>query len=150
MPHGAGRLDAFSRAAILHQPLDYLEAVGRDLYRYVNPAAFNRTGAGGGADSVIEYGRGPQGEALTQPLVAAYWSTNGFIRRDVDGLIDYAKAAEIPGGGLLALVLLAGGAPFVTRGRARRSAAVLLMTALILLVVPVATLLYDGRYTVPA
>jgi 4-amino-4-deoxy-L-arabinose transferase-like glycosyltransferase len=150
MPHGAGRLAAFSRAAILHQPLDYLEAVGRDLYRYVNPAAFFGPGTGGGPDDVIEYSRGPLREARAQPLVAAYWSTNGFVRRDVDGLIDYAKAAEIPGGGLLGLVLLAAGAPFVARGRARRAAVLLLVTAVILLVVPVASLLYDGRYTLPA
>jgi hypothetical protein len=65
-------------------------------------------------------------------------------------LIDYAKTAEIPGGGLLGLVLLAGSAPFIARGRARRAAALLLATAVILLVVPVASLLYDGRYTLPA
>jgi len=149
MPHGAGRLASFSRAAILHQPLDYLEAVGRDLYRYLDPAAFYRSGAGGGADSVIEYGRGPH-EARAQPLVAAYWSTNGFIRRDADGLVGYAKTVEIPGGALLGLVLLAACAPFLARGPARRAAALLLATALILLVVPVASLLYDGRYALPA
>jgi len=150
MPHRSDRLAAFSRAAILHQPFDYLEAVGRDLYRYVNPAAFYGVWDGGSPDQVIEYGRGPQREARAQSFVAAYWSTNGFIRRDVGGLIDYAKTAEVPGGGLLGLLLLAGSAPFIARGRARRVAALLLATAVILLVVPVASLLYDGRYTLPA
>jgi peptidoglycan/LPS O-acetylase OafA/YrhL len=150
MPHGTRRLASFSRAAILHQPLDYLEAVGRDLYRYVNPAAFYPPGAGGGPNEVIEWGRGPQREALARPLVAAYWSTDGFVRRDVGGLIDYAKTATIPGGGLLGLVLLAGSAPFIARGRAQRAAALLLATGVVLLAVPVATLLYDGRYTLPA
>jgi 4-amino-4-deoxy-L-arabinose transferase-like glycosyltransferase len=150
MPHGTRRLASFSRAAILHQPLDYLEAVGRDLYRYVSPRAFYRAGAGGGPRQVIEYSAGPEREAQALPLVAAYWSTNGFIRRDTAGLIDYAKTANIPGGALLALVLLAGCAPFIARGTARRAAALLLATGVILLVVPVASLLYDGRYTLPA
>lgn len=149
MPHGADKLDSFSRAAILHQPLDYLEAVGRDLYRYLDPSAFYRRGDGGGPDAVIEYGRGPH-EAQAQPLVAAYWSTNGFLRRDVAGLIDYAKTAEVPGGGLLALVLLAGCAPFLARGTARRAAALLVAVGVVLLVIPVASLLYDGRYTLSA
>jgi 4-amino-4-deoxy-L-arabinose transferase-like glycosyltransferase len=150
MPHGTGRLAAFSRTAIIHQPLDYLEAVGRDLYRYVNPAAFYRTGDGAPPSLVIEYSSGQQREAQAQPFVAAYWSTNGLTRRDVAGLIDYAKTANIPGGVLLALVLLSGCAPFVARGWALRAAALLFATGVILLVVPVVSLLYDGRYTIPA
>jgi 4-amino-4-deoxy-L-arabinose transferase-like glycosyltransferase len=150
MPRGTRRLESFSRAAILHQPLDYLEAVGRDLYRYVNPAAFYRTGAGGGPREVIEYSRSQQRETQVLPLIAANWSTNGFIRRDANGLIDYAKTANIPGGALVALLLLAACAPFVARSGARRAAALLLATGVILLVVPVASLLYDGRYTLPA
>ena len=150
MPHGAGRLASFGRAAILHQPGDYAEAVLRDLSRYVDPRAFYRLGAGGGPDVVVEYGHTPANEAQAEPLVAAYWSTNGFTRPDVDALVDYAKAAEVPGGVLLALVLLALAGPFVARGRARRAAALLAVTAIVMLVVPVATLIYDGRYTLPA
>jgi 4-amino-4-deoxy-L-arabinose transferase-like glycosyltransferase len=150
MPHGTDRLAAFSRAAILHQPFDYLEAVGRDLYRYVNPTAFYREWAGGGPRQAIEYTTGRQREAQAQPLVAAYWSTDGFVRSDRAALIDYATAMNIPGGPLLALVLLAGAAPFIARGRARRAAALLAATGVVLLVVPVVSLLYDGRYTLPA
>jgi hypothetical protein len=69
-----------------------------------------------------------------------YWSTTGFVRRDVGG----------PGSGLLGLVLLAACAPFIARGRAQPTAALLLATGVILLLVPVASLLYDGRYTLPA
>jgi hypothetical protein len=148
-PRGASQLAAFSRAAILHQPGAYLTAVGRDLYRYFDPGAFYRIGAGGGPTAVIDYVQGGD-EARVLPAVATYWSSRGIYRRGEAGLADYAKAAEVPGLGLLALLMLALAAPWLARGPARRAALMSSASGVVLLILPVATLVYDGRYTLPA
>jgi hypothetical protein len=148
-PPGSSQLAAFSRAAIIHQPGDYLTAVGRDLYRYFDPAAFHRAGTGGGPTDVIAYLHSDK-ESRVLPAVASYWDSPGVYRHDVAGLYDYGTTVEVPGLGLLALLTLGVAAPLLARGAARRAALMSSASAVVLLVVPVATLNYDGRYALPA
>lgn len=144
----------FGRAAALGQPFDWLEASARDFVRFVAPGANKGPGpAPAMSDYVNHYLTIPGQMGPNLKRAAAYYSTSG--RTSVRGwlyqaLRDYAGVARIEGAPLGVLLVLALVAPFACRGRRRRGAVLLAAMGLSMLVVPVATVNYDGRLGVPA
>lgn len=144
----------FSREAALHQPLDWLRAGSRDFVRYVSPDS-NRgpSPTPSAEDYVAHFLTIPDMERDNLRRAGAYYSTSS--RASVRGglyetLRDYASASRIEGAPLGVLLVLALAAPLACRGRERRGALLLAAVGLSLLVVPVMTLNYDGRFGVPS
>ena len=142
-PAGDDKVGAFARQALIHQPLDYISGVARDLARYVVPGSDENQTA---LFAVLE---DPRRQAGAQPAMQAYYSTKGYRDRDLHGITEYARL-HIRGAVLLLLVVLAAVGPFVSCGPARRGAALLAAYGLMLLIAPVATGHYEPRYAVPA
>jgi 4-amino-4-deoxy-L-arabinose transferase-like glycosyltransferase len=159
-PDAHTRANAFSRAAILHQPLDYLRVVGRDLVRMVdpdfplnpNPAVTNK-GSGGQPGRYLHNLPGvttPDAERANVGIVSRLYSTDGIKRGDVDAFRSYERATRLNGVPWLIMLLLALSAPLLLRARERRAALLLAAYALVLTVFPVLFHSYDWRFQVVA
>jgi hypothetical protein len=152
-PEVVDKVEAFAREAALHQPLDWLQAAARDFTRYVSPGSFKGPMP---APSTSDYTRAqltdPVWISRNLPNAEGYWTTSGIFVRDgrLDALRDYESVTRIEGPPLAVLLVLALLAPIACRGRERRGALLLAGTGLALLVVPVVTIYYDGRFAVPS
>ncbi|HEX8073611.1 MAG TPA: hypothetical protein VF545_01385 [Thermoleophilaceae bacterium] len=147
------RLRAFATAAAVHQPLDYAEAVGRDLWRYVWPSAFRPPESSPGpADYARLFLVDADRTYIAGPTVRSYYSTAGtLVRAGPFGAIrDYERVTRVEGPLMVVLVLLTLAAPFACTGRLRAGAWLLTGATLALMVVPVLAIDYDGRFAVPA
>jgi hypothetical protein len=154
-PQHVAAIEAFARAAIVHQPLDYLREVGGDTLRYVAPDAFRDYGGGPSYADLVG------APILRHPLYGAQglwsarayygWGPGGFIWDPpvFRPLLGYEAATRIQGPLFVVLALLSLSGPLVLRGRMRAAAALLALTAWALLVVPVATLEFSARSAVP-
>jgi 4-amino-4-deoxy-L-arabinose transferase-like glycosyltransferase len=159
-PDANERVNAFSRTAILHQPLDYMEVVGRDLVRLVdpdfplnpNPAVGNK-GSGGQPARYLHNLPGrttPDAERANLRIVRQLYSTDGIVRGNVDPFRSYERATRLDGVPWLLLLVLALAAPALLVGRERRAAVLLAAYALVLTVFPVMFHSYDWRFQVVA
>ena len=96
----------FAEAAILGQPLEYLEYVGRDLVRIVDPS-FPSSPYGNTGPAAVGYGNTPQ--SLTayyfntshnyslDPLLAAYYPGDGEVHKSLTFLLDYERDTRVEG-----------------------------------------------------
>jgi hypothetical protein len=145
------KLDAFARAAVLAQPLDYARELAREFARYIAPGSFAQH-SGNDAAALVR-------RLTERPVTAA---TERFIVRDsyrgseVAGspaalriVRAWERATRLRGPLMLVVVALALLAPLLAHGRARAGAALLLAVALALALVPIATIYYDIRYAIP-
>ena len=142
IPKGNARLGAFARAAVTHQPLDYVRAVARDLVSYVKPDW--------GPRGLVYYLQNRRDERMIRPVVASYYDFGGYHRDGAEELSHYATQFNVSGWPTAILIGLAVLAPFLARGRARAGALAFAGTAVVLLVAPVLTLYANARYAVPA
>ncbi|HEX8742632.1 MAG TPA: hypothetical protein VF712_05825 [Thermoleophilaceae bacterium] len=159
-PDAHARVNAFSRAAALAQPGDYLRAVGRDLVRLVDPdfplnpnPAVGNGGSGGQPGRTMRSlpGRStPRHERATLGLVARLYSNDRIERGRTGGFETYERVTRLDGVPWLVLLALALAGPFVTGGRERRAALMLLAYSLTLTVAPVALHSYDWRFQLVA
>jgi Dolichyl-phosphate-mannose-protein mannosyltransferase len=149
---------AFARAVVLAQPGDWLSATLTDFERYVAPWKYQRLGP---TPTARDYHRllvHPLGIERVTPDTRG-WYDDAFSlapgnQARVDdrtwvALGDWQLAASIEGPIMLVLLLLI---PVgLVAGRSRERLGVLLVggTSLTLLLIPVATLNYDGRFGVP-
>jgi hypothetical protein len=151
-----GQAAAFSRAAILGQPLDYLRVVGRDLVRLVdpdfplnpNPAVTNK-GSGGQPGRYLYNLPGvttAEAERANLGIVAELYDTDGIKRGDLGAFQSYERATRLNGIKWLVLLVLALAALPLLRGRERRAALLLSAYALVLTVFPVLFHSYDWRF----
>lgn len=143
-PGASSKLRAFALTAIVNQPSDYLNNVGRDFLRYFRPPRYYTT------NDLLKLLDNPVNEA---PIVAGarrfYWLATPF-GTDRAGLNAYARVVHISGIGLA--VLLAGAvlSVFLTAGESRQIAILLAAVGLLLLLIPVAALHYEPRFGLPA
>jgi hypothetical protein len=156
------RTAAFYRRAVLAQPIDYLESVGRDLVRLVDPdfplnpnRSIGNASAGATDDEYQLYlpagnGWSKQNERGTTAVVAQLYTTEGIHRGELDGLRRYEESTRLTGVPMVVLLLLALAGPLLCAGRVRRSAALALAFAGVLSAAPVLTHQYDWRYAVAA
>lgn len=155
-PAGAARVGAFARAAIVGQPGDYVQEVGRDLLRVVRPDHSARPLSGGGSSTMAVERRSPRFEAeiagaanaryapvsvSVSPrvgLAAAYQRLTTWLTPIL--LVAYATI-------MVALVL----APRRRRRRGTPDGSLLLGgLALALVLTPIAVFQYTPRFAVPA
>jgi len=158
-PGENSKLRAFAEAAILGQPLEYLEYVGRDLVRIVDPS-FPSSPYGNKGPTGTEYGNTPQsltdyyfstGNLYAIHLqLASYYPGDGEVHENINFLLDYERDTRIDGPLMAILLALALAAPILTRGRERRAALFFLLATAVLLVGPVLVSEYDYRFTIPA
>jgi 4-amino-4-deoxy-L-arabinose transferase-like glycosyltransferase len=146
------RIRTFSRRAALAQPLDWLDAAARDFARYVAPDEFGRPS---NTPTARDYRRllvHPVGIPTNYHEVDAYWTIPGVRHRAglFDFLEDYENVTAVEGVPMAVFLVLTLAGPVALRGRERHAALLLGGMALAILVVPVATINYDGRLGVPA
>lgn len=150
-PNGEEQLAAFGRAAILHQPFAYAEAVLEDLSLYFFPGTSRPYGGPG--YNVLDVGRRAPGvEEDIEGAIVSYYPAEepdidaggvGFL----SGLQDVVRVHPTM---LLVAVILGGVGLWLSETKVRAALALLLGTGLLLLVVPSATLAYGARYAVAA
>jgi hypothetical protein len=148
---GNEELRAFAQEALVNQPLSYAEDVGRDLIRYFDPGFQDQPFSGYGYNELdVELRPKPDEEAPPLGAINSYYVPT---RVDIgDGIRTLGEIQDIvrvhPK--LLALAILLGIVGLVAgRGIPRSGVALLLGTALIQLIVPVATVIWSSRYAVP-
>lgn len=151
-PAHAAVVGAFARSTIRHEPLTYLGVVVRDLARYIDPSLVTRQ----------QWGADWRSMALNQPWAAPdAWGIPFVVRyyRDVhlhvshrlmDALEGWRRVFRIHGALIALSVLLLGvGLLLSTDRRTSRGMVLLGGFAVMLLVVPTATMSYEARYGVP-
>jgi 4-amino-4-deoxy-L-arabinose transferase-like glycosyltransferase len=149
-PAANAALTRFTRAAILHQPGDYLRAVGTDLSRFWSSDAHYAPLEGESYDVSTRI-------LLTShyhltPSAVADWYDTGEVRTRgglLRALRDYERHTRLEGPALMALVLLALGGLPLARGRRLKLGLLLLGASVVALVAPVATATFAARYAVP-
>jgi hypothetical protein len=150
-------LSRFARAAIIHQPLDYALAVGRDFVRFFVPDAGDpRPDSGTGEDEMSFSSTAPSAGALTLRELAGQYEEayNGVgdgtaspASRAVFGA--YQSLIRVDGRLLLLLVVLCVIGCFAGRPVERAGASLFLLSGMTLLVIPPVLSSYDIRYSIP-
>jgi hypothetical protein len=145
------KLGEFARAAVLGQPLDYLETLGYGFANYFTPSRV-------GPKSTYDW----DSPALVRQIRAStyensaakffpgrYTTPAGYLKHNAELLDDYGDAMRLEGipSALLLAVALAG---LILGRRLRYSELLFLGLALTLMLASVATLYYDARYATPA
>jgi hypothetical protein len=148
-PIGNDTLGKWGRAAILHQPLDYVKDVVRQLPRFVDPGAYHRRYTGGGPFSIAR--RNAHAEYVVsfqvyRDYAAAPLQVGGGVARLAEWQDTERLGGIVPG----AFVLFALAGVFLTRGTARRGLVLFAIAGAGLVVLPAATLTLISRYTIPA
>jgi hypothetical protein len=158
-PGENSKLRTFAEAAILGQPLEYLEYVGRDLVRIVDPS-FPSSPYGNKGPAGTEYGNTPQSLSAyyfstgnlyaLHLLLGAYYPGDGEVHKSLTFLLNYERDTRIEGPLMALLLLLALAAPILGKRRERRAALFFLAITTVLLLGPIFTSEYDYRFTIPA
>jgi Dolichyl-phosphate-mannose-protein mannosyltransferase len=150
-PAGDRLVGAFAHAAIERQPLDYLGTVAVDFARYVAPEFRRRPRAGETQEQYLEQAQRPtELRFLLGELRSFYVDVPAARRGDARLTIAYVRAFQVRGPLMALLLALALAAPLTARGERRTAALALAATAYVLLLVPVATQVYDARYALAA
>jgi hypothetical protein len=147
-----GLLKRFAVAAIVNQPVDYLDTVWTDLRRYVNPnVGPARADDFAGVETLNFPVRGPTIDPEARGQVLSYYG--GFrppsaaaVRR----LYDYQRVFRVTGPLLFAFFLLSVAAVPLTRGTRRWGVLLLFGSATVLLLIPAMFLQAEWRYAMPA
>jgi hypothetical protein len=139
----------FTRAAEIHQPLDWLHDAARDFTSYVRPREQSEFQSFDGYERLLTNRLFTKASLA---FISPYYGSTTTVERHgmLTRLRDYERATRVEGAFMVALLLLAAVAPFACRGRLRLGAIVLAAYAYAILVVPVVAIEYDARYAVPA
>jgi hypothetical protein len=146
---------AFAWSVIWGQPLDYATEVGASMLRYVVPGSFEGYGGGPSYDDLVHgnilFNRSFQKEGLRVARAKHYTDAGRFAyhRWLLNGLRGYERVTRIEGALFVLLALLSIAGPLLTRGPQRRAAGLFVLTAWLLMIVPVATVEFSARTAVP-
>jgi hypothetical protein len=148
------KVQAFTRAVIVHQPFDYLGTVSRETIRYFFPSHYERK-PGVGLDPhmfVKELTASGYSQFVMQAVLPGYYTSRGYTSHGelLDGLRRYERWTRIDGPVMIVLVVLSLVAPFVASGRLRAGTSLFSAVAFISLITPVATIFFDTRLGIPA
>jgi hypothetical protein len=149
-------LASFTRAAIVHQPADYLKTFAEGMTAYVAPIRIefgNRSELAPDDQAFFHhdlFGRATLASAAQHAL--PYYGAHSFHedRSLMSSLFTYESAARVTGPLMAAMMLLSLFALFAPAGRPRQVARLLFLMAWVSLIVPPATHEWDARYTIPA
>jgi Dolichyl-phosphate-mannose-protein mannosyltransferase len=153
---GAGdeQLGSFARAAIVHQPVDYVESVWPDLVAYFFSDGYEwKQGRGTDLDGQLDWDAPayPKSERITEEGMEEFFDPFA-PRRDrgaLGFLHDYQRVARFGGAALTIAALLSCLGLFVGPRRNRIAVLVLGIGGLAMFLVPTFSIIYSGRYTVP-
>ena len=138
-PAGNGRLAAFGRAAILHQPLDYLSAVVNDFHYFWADDHRAFIEAAARVDPEVER------------TVTSYYATGPGVHSTSLGFLRwYGETIEVSGGLMILLLLAPLAALLSEEPRARRAAALLALAGWLLPLASDAAASVDPRFVLPA
>jgi hypothetical protein len=149
---GSGTMGRFARAVLLHQPLDYLREVGRDMLRYIGPTTgYDRPYAGAGPDELdLARRTGPVEKITVETAEAVGLDAQPVeVGSGIYALQDLQHWLRVQGLGLIGLLALAVGALVFGSGISRRVAMLFAGAALVQVLVPVATISWGFRYGLP-
>jgi hypothetical protein len=145
-PHNDDVVGSFAREVVINQPLDYVETVATDLWRYVDPDS-GPHGLWNGHPPAFFRFEDPHLPPFTDDAAAQYYGTYSY---DVNGLGtwlgDLQQVIRIHGVLLVAVVLLSICGAVLGNSRVRFGIALLGLSALALMAVPVAFGTYESRY----
>ncbi len=154
VPDAMGKLQSWSEAAIIGEPLAYLHAVWLDTKRLIDPNGFSYGTYS--ADALIAFLLyGPDFHSGKNELVS-YWQHKLYpddpatYRGEIGPLKRWERLTRVDGAWMLILLALCLAGPWLLRGRARAGVLLFAVTALVLLFFPILTTGYDYRYTIPA
>jgi hypothetical protein len=152
-PHAMSLLEKWSEAAILGEPLEYLNAVWLDTLRLFDPNHVSYSDLS--ADELMKFLlHGPEGKGESE--FVTYWQNLVYPHDaaphhgDIGPLEEWEKLTRVTGVWMaLALALILIG-PWVLSGRARSAMILFALSALALLFFPILTKGYDYRFVIQA
>jgi hypothetical protein len=150
-PAAVAKLDAFARAAIVAQPLDYARELAREFARYVAPGSFAQHSGNNASAFVPRLTEGPVTRATEDNAIRGFYrgseiASSRSARRLANA---WERATRLHGPLMVVLVALSLLAPLLARGRARAGAVLLLGVAFALAIAPIAATRWDIRYAIP-
>lgn len=151
-PYNDATVGAWGRAAILATPRAYVREVARDLVRIVDPdAGRDRPHDGAGPESLALDIRYAGAEQLNRSVIEPYFGPYATrTAASVDELAALQGVLRIHGVLLVIAVGLATVALVRGRGAVRAMAGASAAAGLLLIVLPIATSVYNARYIAPA
>jgi hypothetical protein len=150
------QLRSFAIAAIEDQPLTYLEYVGRDLVRVVDPTfptspykAIGNAAYGLTPEGLLNYYFDTSNFANVDTVITSYYHSPGLLAGNVDILKTWDRDTRIEGPVMVLVLILALLAPVLARGLPRRFAILCGLVSLVLIVGPILVVDYDWRFMIP-
>jgi Dolichyl-phosphate-mannose-protein mannosyltransferase len=141
----------FAHAVIRAQPGEYVKAVGQDFARYVWPEHYRRRRSGETQAHYLAQANLQRDAGFVRFEMSGYYPSIPETHRVAVPVTSAYMSVTWVRGPLMALLLgLALAAPLLARGAARRAALLASATGYVLLIVPVATQVYDARYALSA
>ncbi len=145
------KLKAFAWQVILHQPGDYLWAVGIDLLRYIEPSIATPRGYSGQPREILSFGwRDRSVERLVVRALSNKYRGTAVHLRGQEILGAYQNFFRVGGLALAALIAFTLVGMIRSRGHVRFVLFLFGLSGLALYIVPVLTVSYDFRYGIPA
>jgi hypothetical protein len=150
------QLRSFAVAAIEGQPFTYLEYVGRDLLRVVDPTfptspykAIGNAGYGQTPEGLLNYYFDTSNFGNVDAIITSYYHSPGLLAGDVDILKTWDRATRIEGPVMVLILILALLAPILASGLMRRFAVLCGLVSVVLIVGPILVVDYDWRFMIP-
>jgi hypothetical protein len=150
------QLRSFAIAAIEGQPLTYLEYVGRDLLRAVDPTfptspykSIGNADYGETPEGLLDYYFDTSNLDNVENVINSYYHSPGVLAGNVEILKTWDRDTRIEGPLMVLILLLALLAPILARGDVRRLAVLMDVVAIVLIVAPILVLDYDWRFMIP-
>jgi Dolichyl-phosphate-mannose-protein mannosyltransferase len=149
------KIAAWTRAVILHQPLEYLETVFESVLAYVGTvnlvfSSHNEIGYDyqGFYHEVMFT---PQENEIARQMRLNYYGANGYNINQglLNFVLGYETVSRVHGVLAAVLMLLTFFAPFLPRGRPRQVGLLFFLMAWIALITPAASHTWDARAAIP-
>jgi dolichyl-phosphate-mannose-protein mannosyltransferase len=148
-PDKIAKVRAFAVAAIEGQPGAYLVTVGKNLWRFVDPAAYPEQSGNSPQSLVDALVSGGTDQQVLPVLASEYGISAPLHKPGISHLLAYERHTRVQGVVVVVLLALALIAAVLARGRARAGVDLLWLVLLALVLAPVLTVFYDARYAVP-
>jgi hypothetical protein len=149
------KIAAWTRAAILHQPVDYLGTIVEGLLAYVTPVnVVFGTHVEQGYDYETFYHHvlfDPQQQEIARQTRLDYYAANGYKTDPalLDTLLGYESHSRVNGVLMAILMVLTLFTPLVPKGRPRQLGILFFLMAWVALITPVASHAWDARAAIP-
>jgi hypothetical protein len=149
-PSTGGPLERFAEAAFVHQPGDYLVAVGTDMLRYVEPSAGTQRGYNGQGRDLVSFGfRDPTTERNVTSALRPRYEGTAVHAPGLHTLTVYQNLVRVDRLWLVLALAATVAGLVVARGPLRIGVALFGLSSLGLYLLPTLAISYDFRYGIP-